>query len=569
MATYRDLGDGTYEVDTPAGPLRTALGPDELGWAGYAAAPPPVDPMEGATASYGSEYGVGSLLDAPPVAPQAPPDAPTEQPGTAQAPGVAALVQGSQGPLQTPSTRQAQAAASAAFDAASGKPRLPDGAQEIELNIGPGGAAGGGLVGPDPDRPRYHTTKAQDVRASFQVQKGDEELRDETVDQLAELNIDDKLRMQEQADREEERGRRRSEMFQRDVVTPLERDEIEQRRRVQAIRTETAKRLGDIQREREAIDKLEIDPGKVYEGQEWTRALAFLSILAGGALQGMRGGSNPGLDGMNQVINRSIETQKENYQRRLQGLSARETEFERLMRIYGDPQLAEEELRNRHEALAAAYAKKFAMDVGTEDVKANLAAGMADLDRGLIQKRLELDQQLSDKVVENYQHVPGRTVQVGGRRPESPEARGRRVNIDGTPGYVLRSGDASKIQDANDQLSHLDAQLAEFQQLMSDPNVGPNERKAAADALSLRLGPAMAVLQGQGAMSESEQDNVKRALGDATEWVTLTPDQVQARIGGTRRFFGEKRKTLLQNNVYADPDATQPLFNRAPRVRRE
>lgn len=570
MATYRALDDGSYEVDTPAGPLRTALSPEQLQWAGYA--PPPIDPMAGAVADASPAPGMPSGLNLRVAQEQQAADVPAPSPaaeGAGGAPGGGAFnVNPNSGAGTQSSTENAlpdTPMSATNTDGTPKEPRLPEGTKEIELNVGaraPGD--------PDADRPRYASTKARDQRTSFQIQKGNEKLLGETDDELTNQAARKKARLQMQADTDEERGRKSSEMYQRDIVQPLEREEIEQRKRVQWINTETTKRLDELKRSREAIDKLEVNPDQIYEGKEWARALAFLSIIAGGALQGKNGGGvNPGLQGMNDVINRSIEVQKENYRRKQEGHAAKETEFERLMKVYGDPRLAEEELRNRHEALAAAYAKKFAMDVGTEDVKANLAEAMADVDRGVVDDRLKLNQQLSDKVVENYSYIPAQTYQVGGRRPESAEARARRVNIDGTSGYVLRPGDAPKIQEANDQLSHLDQQFSDYEQLMDNPEVGPNERKAAADALSLRLGPAMAVLQGQGAMSKDEQEAAPRGLGDAAEWVNLTNDQVKARIRQTRRFFNDKRKVVLQNNVYADEGGTVPLLKRAPRSQRE
>jgi hypothetical protein len=566
VPSYRALDDGSYEVDTPAGPLRTALSPEQLQWAGYE--PPPVDPMAGATAAndYGSEYGIKNVLDAPAAPFQVPLRAPPPSPTQGATPGVAALVRGSQGPLQPQSTEAARGAAQEALEQAKGKPRLPEGTAELELNLGPRGQSGGG-AGFDPGRPTYHTTKARDQRTSFQVQKGNEPLRDETSDQLADQNIDAKLRMQEQADKDEQRGRQQSEMYERDVVTPLERDEIEQRRRVQYVRTETTKRLDELKRDREAIDRLEVDPDKIYEGREWARALAFLSVLAGGALQGKNGGgSNPGLDGMNDAINRSIAVQKENYQRKREGLAAKETEFDRLMKIYGDPQLAEEELRNRHEAVAAAYAKKFAMDVGTEDVQANLAAGMGDLDRKLIDNRLKLDQQLSDKVVENYSYIPAQTYQVGGRRPGNPEARKRKVNVDGVEGYVVSDGQQRPVQEQIDTLGFLASQIQEYRATAANTSLGPDEKKRKLRSLKTNIGTTAAIAQGQGAMSKDEQNNLPATLGNPDDLLGANENDLAA-IDATGRFYNEKRKRIVQSNVYADPDATTPLFRRAPASR--
>ena len=577
MRTYRELGDGLFEVDTPAGPLRTSLSREQLEGAGYV-------PLQGATAQFINPDAPKRFGQTATDAPPPDPSAQGAEPGpagwnedeamdavrrVAGAPPDAAIPAPALGPNEhAPRTRfdelakGSEAVANKAPDAG----RLPEGAREEDIDLDEQVASG--RAAPPPAR--FHRIPGADIRASFQVQKGNEQLRDETYSKLETLNTNEKLQLSMQGDRDEANRRREIEMYDRDVIPAVERAEIEQRKRLQWIRTEVKQKQDAISRERQAIDKLEVDPDKIWEGKEWARGLMFVSLLAGGALQGWNGGgSNPAWDQLQDAINQSVATQKENYQRRREGLAAQETEFERLMQVYGDPQTAEAELRARHEAVVSAYAKKFAMEVGAEEVKANVAQGMTELDKKLLQDRLQLDQQLSDKVVESWAHRPEQVVQVGGQRPETPEERSRRVNIDGTPGYVLRPGDAPKVQEINDNLSHIDGALSEYQQLMEDPSLGPSERKAAAQALAMRIGPAMAVLQGQGAMSKDEQAALPRGLADPSAWVNLAPDQAKARITTTRRFFGEKRRTVLQNNVYSDRPATQPLLNRAPKVRRE
>lgn len=432
----------------------------------------------------------------------------------------------------------------------------------------PGGggqmAAGGG----GPGRPRYHTSKARDQRVAYRVDKGPQ-LDPENEELRSEAEIDTRLAMQKEADREEQRAGERVEQFENRVLAPLEKQISADEIKLDRMRQDYAKRQREIDDERAAIDKLEVDPNRLFaERGAWASVLAGISILAGGALQGLQGrGDNPGLTAVNNAIDRDIQLQKDQYARRREGLQAKETAFERLVEKYGNPEMAEAELRNRQSSLAEAWAKHHMMKGASEDVQLNLQKAFNERDLARVEERRQLDQAFGDKISEQWQHIPAQTTQVGGARALKPEQRERKVRIDGREGFVVAANAREKVQESVNTFDHLDQMLAEYQALATDPELGPNDRKKALGALKERLGPSMAVLQGQGAMSEGERANVDNGLGSPEDMVNIT--DAKARVDATRRFFRTKRDGIVSSQVYQDPDATTPWQGAAPRSVRQ
>jgi hypothetical protein len=412
--------------------------------------------------------------------------------------------------------------------------------------------------------PRYATTKARDVKAAWRVDKGPQ-LDPENEEFRSEAEIDTRLNMQERADREEERALRNVEEYEKRVLAPQARQISTDELKLDRMRQEYARRQKEIDDERAAVDKLEVDPNRIFaEKGAWASVLAGISILAGGALQGLQGrGSNPGLDAVNAAIDRDVQLQKEKYARRREGLREKETAYERLMNTYGNPEMAEAELRNRQASLAEAWAKRHAMQSGAEDVQANLQQAFNERDLARVEERRQLDQAFGDRISEQWQHVPAQTYQVGGQRALKPEARERMVRIDGKTGFVVAGNARDKVQESVNNFDHMDQMLAEYEALASNPDLGPNDRKRAAEALKERLGATMAVAQGQGAMSDGERENVAKGLGSPEDMVNIT--DAKARIETTRRFFRTKRDGIVSSQVYQDPDATTPWQGAAPR----
>lgn len=579
---YRARDDGLFEVETPGlGFVPVHWGEDQLRAQGLE----PLAPPEGRLAFTGDT----PIETAPSAGGQEAPRAPESRldagrPGTVAGEFSRYLeTTGGETPAEefpanfrddrgaTPAVRSLLEGKSASdLVLEGGRDKIADGERPVDKKgprteaYRPGGAGSVNLAGDAAGRPRYSTTKARDVRSAWRVDKGPQ-LDPENEEFRSEAEIDTRLNMQQRADREEERALRNVEEYEKRVLAPQARQVSTDELKLDRMRQEYARRQKEIDTERAAVDKLEVDPNRLFnEKGAWASVLAGISILAGGALQGLQGrGSNPGLDAVNAAIDRDVQLQKEKYARRREGLREKETAFERLMNTYGNPEMAEAELRNRQSALAEAWAKRHAMKSGAEDVQLNLQQAFADRDLARVEERRQLDQAFGDRISEQWQHVPAQTVQVGGPRALKPEQRERMVRVDGKTGFVVAGNAREKVQESVNTFDHLDQMLAEYQALATNPDLGPNDRKRALGALKERLGPSMAVLQGQGAMSEGERANVDNGLGSPEDMVNIT--DAKARVDATRRFFRTKRDGVVSSQVYQDPDATTPWQGAAPR----
>lgn len=117
---------------------------------------------------------------------------------------------------------------------------------------------------------------------------------------------------------------------------------------------------------------------KAPEAQDYWKDKSFgsriataISLIAGGALQGLRGGSNPGMDALNQNIDRWVASQKEEYERARGAVSAADNHYKQALDLYGSPEQAEADLRIRASAVADAQLQNTALKIGTQDALAN------------------------------------------------------------------------------------------------------------------------------------------------------------------------------------------------------
>jgi hypothetical protein len=212
------------------------------------------------------------------------------------------------------------------------------------------------------------------------------------------------------------------------------------------IKRDFERRQAQIQDERAQIDEMKVDPDRIFSGDggTWARILAGISILAGGILMGLQGRqSNPGLDAIHQAIDRDIRNQKEKIAARREGVAGQETELERLMTIYGNPEMAERELRNRQLAIVSAYAKRATMN-SPDDVRANVDAQLADFDARRVRDQMQLDQMLRDDVVEQWRHFPGGVV-GGGVKDSETQGLAAAYQKEGIPQAEADLGESEDI----------------------------------------------------------------------------------------------------------------------------
>lgn len=99
----------------------------------------------------------------------------------------------------------------------------------------------------------------------------------------------------------------------------------------------------------------------------FANVMTGLSIALGGALQGLRGGQNPGLEMSNQSIDRWIASQREEYQRAVEHGRELDNQYGRMVQMFGSENLAQEHLREQAWTVRDGMLKSYAEHIGTPD----------------------------------------------------------------------------------------------------------------------------------------------------------------------------------------------------------
>lgn len=128
-----------------------------------------------------------------------------------------------------------------------------------------------------------------------------------------------------------------------------------------------------------------------------------LSITLGGALQGLRGGQNPGLEMSNQEIDRWISGQREMYERARGKVNDADNQYARMVQTFGSENLAIEHLREQAWTVRDNMLKSYAEKIGTPSALENYNQAMlqTEAERAALQARasqgamVEIEQRLN------------------------------------------------------------------------------------------------------------------------------------------------------------------------------
>ncbi|HKY41384.1 MAG TPA: hypothetical protein VJN18_35870 [Polyangiaceae bacterium] len=128
--------------------------------------------------------------------------------------------------------------------------------------------------------------------------------------------------------------------------------------------------LGQYEAKRDAAAaeaaQLKVPQMEEYWGSRTTltRVATALSIALGGALSGLRGGPNQGLEASNQEIERWIVSQREEYQRAREQTQDIDNQYARMVRNFESENLAEQHLREQAWSVRDGMLKSYAEKVG-------------------------------------------------------------------------------------------------------------------------------------------------------------------------------------------------------------
>lgn len=110
----------------------------------------------------------------------------------------------------------------------------------------------------------------------------------------------------------------------------------------------------------------------------FANVMTGLSIALGGALQGLRGGQNPGLEMSNQSIDRWVASQREEYQRAMERGRELDNQYGRMVQLFGSENLAAEHLREQAWTVRDGMLKSYAEKIGTPSALENYNQAMLE-----------------------------------------------------------------------------------------------------------------------------------------------------------------------------------------------
>lgn len=198
-----------------------------------------------------------------------------------------------------------------------------------------------------------------------------------------------------------------------------------------------------------------------------SNVMTGISIALGGALQGLRGGANPGLQMANEGIDRWINEQKEAFSRASGAADRADSQYAQALKIYGTPELAENDMRARAYAARDSLMKNELDKIGTQDA---FQKGDEILKQGQIQRdqlraqayQLSQERAVEDTIGSRIQGTNGKYLQglraaseatdlsrnINNQSPKGQESKV--VLPDGSFGFAADASEAAKLRDQAD-----------------------------------------------------------------------------------------------------------------------
>lgn len=528
MALYRDRPDGLLELETDAGPVPVTASEDELVAAGHERdhLGSIFDPSRGALALNDGAGGAPSMgaPSAEPVRSDASTNygqggAPAQRldqdvvDGAAGDPSVQKLSPGTEVVNMTRETQPLRG--QAGYDPDAAKRKGPK-QERIAVPAGAGKGGGGGKAG---FVPFSRTTK-----------KGVEDLEG-SIDDIN-LQRQDQYRAERDAiPGQQQRYERESAARGREIREEEEalRAGRERRARVDA---DIEQRQGAIDTERKEIENLKIPPRDIFHDKgDLASALSVMLVLAGAVGQAYAGGDNLAERALEEKIDNEIARQRELRANRVEGLKGKETELERLEKIYGTKEAAEAEFRLRAHTVLQKQAEKDAADAGATDALANLHARWASKNEAFELKKLELRGALGDQVqIQEKMNYGGAGGAGAGKKGKIGEATRKRVADIDSALAGLDDMEAADNKNGNPTL------------LRTGGGYGASDAAQELASIGNAIGPGIArATEGDAAT----KDSMDRAIGGL---VAHSADQRQRTREGYRRQLIQARASAIRNS---------------------
>lgn len=193
----------------------------------------------------------------------------------------------------------------------------------------------------------------------------------------------------------------------------------------------------------------------------FANVMTGLSIALGGALQGLRGGQNPGLEMSNQSIDRWVASQREEYQRAMERGRELDNQYGRMVQLFGSENLAAEHLREQAWTVRDGMLKSYAEKIGTPSALENYNQAMLETEA----KRAAMRAQNSQGAMVDIEQKLSMQGGGGGGKPKGvldmlragAEAKKLKSEIEGDGKESEREVSPEKVKLINSALSTVES----------------------------------------------------------------------------------------------------------------
>jgi hypothetical protein len=323
-----------------------------------------------------------------------------------------------------------------------------------------------------------------------------------------------------------------------------------------------------------------------YWGSRGTMAniATALSITLGGALQGLRGGQNTGLEMANQSIDRWIASQREEYQRAREKGTDLDNQYAKMVQRFGSENLAADHLREQAWTVRDGMLKNYAEKIGTPSALESYNQAMLQTEA----QRAALQAQNSQGAQVDIEQKLSMQGGGGGGKPKGvldmlragAEAKKLKDELAGEgkePGRAIESGKTEAITgaintiDAADEIEKHVGALGYKESDTDDPLSGP------VDYITKNI-PGTQTKRTSQDLERATQNfarGLQQSLGKSDNDAKLA-DQMAAGGGSGRQRIqaaqtGRKRATALIQDTLAGmtPDQQRAFIKALPEDRRQ
>lgn len=416
--------------------------------------------------------------------------------------------------------------------------------------------------GQQSDTPHFFkTAPAQDIRASYIVKPGvdaDPEFAEYQKDSNPTYDYQDRLVSANDAFDAREKARA-------DDMERLNQQQAEQQRQ----QAQIAQNRAVLQTKLDAVDQRqkEAEQATPQTRQEILASrgtlagvMSGISIALGGWVQGLKGGSNPGLDIINQSIQDDISSRRAKYEAMKDRTAAAGTAYGQAMKLYGDPNAAENDLYMRGLTLAANIsANHWKQGENIDEMTKQKAIAQQLMEQAEERKQAAFTLLHGQVAQENYKYQPARYAQVGGA-PEEPVHVEKMVTLpNGTKAWATTTDAAKQVQGVVSAGQEFDSQLSRLKALtarVGDRVPTANER-AEAETIKQEASNAWRATHGVTRITDAEQQIFNNSLGNQTD-VFRNPNAV-SHLNELRQQTANHVNSAL-GQVYTDPTYRRRLI---------